>query len=82
MNTYLLEQWLYIAHHLRGNVQENIVRVTFICKEIATMGEVIPLSQIHAFGMSVDGDQIQVMQYCLSLLSKVHELKGGHHGKL
>lgn len=66
---------VYIAHHLRGNVQENIERVTSICKDIAKKGEVIPLSPIHAFGfMSVEGHQTQVMQYCLNLLSKVNEL--------
>jgi hypothetical protein len=66
---------VYIAHPLRGNVQENIEKVTFICKAIAEKGEVIPLSPIHAFGfMSADGDQTQVMQYCLNLLSKVNEL--------
>ena len=66
---------VYIAHPLRGNVQQNVKKVTAICKDIADEGKVIPLSPIHAFGfMSADGDQTQVMQYCLSLLSKASEL--------
>ena len=66
---------VYIAHPLRGNIQGNIEKVTSICKSIIANGEVVPFSPIHAFGfMSVDGDQSQVMGYCLELLSKVDEL--------
>lgn len=66
---------VYVAHPLRGNVEENINKVTAICKSIALKGEVIPLSPIHAFNfMSAEGDQTQVMQFCLNLLSKADEL--------
>lgn len=66
---------VYIAHPLRGNVEQNKEKVTSICKEIAEQGEVVPLSPIHAFGfMSADGDQTQALQYCINLLSKVDEL--------
>ena len=66
---------LYIAHPLRGNVKENIEKVTSICKKIALEDKVIPLSPIHAFSfMPTEGNQIQVMWYCINLLSKANEM--------
>lgn len=66
---------IYVAHPLRGNVEENVKKATLICKELAQYGAVIPFSPLHAFNfMDVSGDQDLVMRYCLTLLSKVDEL--------
>lgn len=66
---------VYVAHPLRGNVTENVKKVTEICQNISEEGIVIPFSPIHAFGF-VDpaGDQTFVFKCCLRLLSLVDEL--------
>jgi len=66
---------VYVAHPLRGNVAENVKKVTKICQSIAEKGQVIPFSPIHAFGfMDPAGDQTFVFECCLRLLSLVDEL--------
>jgi hypothetical protein len=66
---------VYIAHPLRGNVQNNIQKVHAICQQYHEEGEIIPMSPLHAFGfVNPAGDQELVFKYCFTLLSKCDEL--------
>lgn len=70
-----MKRIVYVAHPLRGDVEENIKKATLICRELAQDRSVIPFSPLHAFDfMDVSGDQNMVMKYCFALLSKVDEL--------
>lgn len=63
---------VYIAHPLRGDVENNIKKVTEICQSLTN---VIPLSPLHNFGyLTPDSDNYHAMQLCFGLLSCADEL--------
>jgi hypothetical protein len=67
---------IYVAHPLRGDVENNIRKVTEICRRIAATGRVVVFSPIHAFPgfMDINGDQTYAMKCCLRLLAAADEL--------
>ncbi|CVK18477.1 DUF4406 domain-containing protein [Sporomusa sphaeroides] len=66
---------VYIAHPLRGDIDNNLTRVNKICQQLLAAGEIVPLSPLHAFDF-VDprGPQELVLKYCLVLLARSDEL--------
>ena len=63
---------VYIAHPLRGDVENNIKKVTEICQSLTN---VIPLSPLHNFGyLNPESDAYHAMQLCFGLLSCADEL--------
>ena len=66
---------VYIAHPLRGDIENNIQRVNNICQQYHAEGKIIPISPLHAFGfVDPNGPQELVFEYCRVLLSKCDEL--------
>lgn len=66
---------VYIAHPLRGDVEENKRKVMDICKKIEKESQVLPFSPIHAFSfVSAAGCQRKVMSWCTEELSHCDEL--------
>lgn len=66
---------VYIAHPLRGNVENNIQSATKICQKLASEKQIIPLSPLHNFGyLDPKGDSYHAMQLCFGLLSLADEI--------
>jgi hypothetical protein len=64
----------YIAHPLRGDIQNNIDRVTEICQALSGY-DIVPLSPIHAFGfIDPTGPQEKVLEYCRRLLATADQM--------
>jgi hypothetical protein len=65
----------YIAHPLRGSINDNLSRVHKICQQLHAVGDIVPLSPLHAFDfVDPTGPQELVLKYCLELLARVDEL--------
>ncbi|MCM0759589.1 DUF4406 domain-containing protein [Sporomusa sphaeroides DSM 2875] len=65
----------YIAHPLRGDIDNNLKRVHAICQQYHAQGNIIPISPLHAFGfVDPTGPQELVLKYCCELLSRCDEL--------
>ena len=66
---------VYVAHPLRGNVEENTRKVGEICLRLAQDETLLPMSPVHAFGFcDPAGDQTVPFRLCRDLLASCDEL--------
>lgn len=74
---------VYIAHPLRGTkpysaeqCEKNMKRVTYLCRLISALDDIVPFSPLHAFGYldALKFDQEKAMKHCFALLESCDEM--------